>query len=114
MSCNDPPFPTKCDRWRPGDRNVWHPAGSEGAVGICLLDTMTDEQVIFSLQRDEVARVHLVAVTTDARLLELAATVERLPTAEPTDTDQTIGLRHNEPESIPFYGIFRGQPPFAQ
>lgn len=115
MSCDDPaPKTTKCDLYRPGELNVWVERGTPGAVGICLLDSMSRDQVIYSLERDDVARQDLTRVTTDPELLELAATVVRLPTAELVDMEQTIHNRPQEPAGIPFYAIFRGQPPFAQ
>lgn len=119
MSCDDnTPKRTMCDRYRPGDRNVWvergDTPGSENAPGICLLDTMTEDQVIYVLERDEVARRDLLTVTTNPDLLNLAATIVRLPTAELVDMEQKTGNRSDEAASIPFYAIFRGQPPFAQ
>lgn len=105
---------TKCN----GDRqnNVWveRGVGGENAPGICLLDTMTEEQVINVLEKDDRARADLLKVTLDEHLLNLAATVKRITTAEETDLTQKWANRNEAPASIPFYGIFRGQPPFAQ
>lgn len=118
MSCDETPRKTMCDRYQPGDKNVWvergDTPGSENAPGICLLDTMSREQVIYSIERDEVARADLLKVTTNPDLIELANTVTRLPTAELVDMEQTTGNRPQEAAGIPFYAIFRGQPPFAQ
>jgi hypothetical protein len=50
-------------------------------------------------------------VTTDPHLLELARTTPRLDNTEPADELQTDVNRNKE--SIPFYTIFRGQPPFV-
>lgn len=112
-----PPKPcTLCD----GDtkNNVWveRAPGEANAnrIGICLLNTMTEAQVIYVLERDEVARRDLFRVTTNPYLLNLARETPRLPTTEESDTTQTRLNRHNSPASIPFYGIFRGQPPFTQ
>ena len=119
MSCDDEtPKKTMCDLYRPGDRNVWVERGTnpgdEKRPGICMLDTMSREQVIYSLERDEQARTDLLKVTSNPDLIELANTIVRLPTAELVDMEQTTGNRPQEPAGIPFYAIFRGQPPFAQ
>jgi len=107
---------TKCDRDR--KNNMWvergNNPGSENAVGICLLDTMTEDQVVNMLERNEQARADLLRVTSDPHLLELAQTTKRLTTAEEADLQQKWVNRNEKPASIPFYGIFRGQPPFAQ
>jgi hypothetical protein len=75
---------------------------------------MTDCQIIHSLERDDVARADLLTVTSDPHLLELARTVPRLPTVEETDVEQSLLNQSNNSGSIPFYALFRGQPPFAQ
>jgi hypothetical protein len=113
------PYPTPLSKCMPlKEPNVWiergDNSGSENAPGICLLDTMSEEQVIFVLERDQKARVDLLKVTNDPRLLELARTVEPLPTQEEMDMHQKWFNRSDSPTSIPFYAIFRGQPPFAQ
>ena len=112
------PKRTKCDLYKPGEPNVWvergDTPGSEDAPGICLLDTMTPSQVIYSIERDDVARADLLKVTSDPELRRLAREVVRLPTAELVDMEQTNGNRPKEVAGIPFYGIFRGQPPFAK
>ncbi len=64
--CEEKPFRTKCDR--DTTNNVWLERGTPGAIGICLLDTMTEEQVIYTLERDERARADLLRVTSDSRL----------------------------------------------
>jgi hypothetical protein len=79
-----------------------------------MLDTMTDQQVIYVLERDEEARADLLKVTSDPHLLELARTVPRLPTVERMDAEQAQYNQPNNPGSIPFYAVFRGKPPFAQ
>jgi hypothetical protein len=112
------PAITKCDRYIPGTKNVWVERGDTpndvNALGVCMLDTMCEEQVIESLRRDEQAREDLLKVTSDPRLLELARTVPRLPVVETMDAEQAYLNRSNTAESIPFYAIFRGQPPFSQ
>jgi hypothetical protein len=92
---------TLCD----GDRtnNVWM-AGS-----ICLLDTMTEDQVIYVIQRDHRARVDLRRITTNERLIELANTIPSLPSENEGDRLQ----REMAGPAPAFYAVFRGQPPFA-
>lgn len=113
-SCGCAPKMTKCDLNR--SNNVWveKGTGGENCIGICLLDTMTEEQVVNVLERDERARADLLKVTSDERLRHLAMTTKRLPTAEEADLHQKWVNRNEAPASIPFYGLFRGQPPFAQ
>lgn len=108
-----PPRPrTRCD----GDtvNNVWVERADASRIGICLLDTLTEAQVIFSVERNDVARADLLRVTTDPRLQEIAKTTPRLPVTELDDEIQSDVNRNHTAASIPFYGIFRGQPPFAQ
>jgi len=102
--CNAGPPASLCD----GDKenNVW----MDGQV--CLLDTLNEWQVCEILSRDEVARNDLKRVTTDARLLELAHNVPRLPTGNASDEMQHKA--NTDPGSIPFYTVFKGRPPFAQ
>jgi hypothetical protein len=114
--CACQPGCSKCDRDR--KNNVWvergNNPGSENAPGICLLDTMTEAQVIDVVERDERARKDLLRVTSDPRLLEIARTTKRLTTAEEADLQQKWVNKNETPAGNPFYGIFRGQPPFAQ
>lgn len=106
---------TRCDLYVLGTQNVWVEHGCQPVTsGICMLDTMTDEQIIYVLERDERAREDLLKVTSDSHLLELARTVPRLPVVEQADAEQALFNQPNNPGSIPFYAIFRGQPPFAQ
>ena len=103
------PLPTLCD----GDRvnNVWVEGADENGVGgICLLDTMEECQVIYSIERDPTARADLLRVTTNEYLINLANTVPTLSTEVEGDKLQTEGNQG----TIPFYTLFRGQPPFAQ
>ena len=107
---------TKCDRDR--TNNVWvergNNPGSENAPGICLLDTLTEAQIIDIVERDERARKDLLRVTSDPRLLEIATKTKRLSTAEEADLQQKWINKNETPAGNPFYGVFRGQPPFAQ
>lgn len=121
MSCGCTAYPCECQPKTSkcnGDltNNVWleRGTGGENAPGICLLDTLSERQVIDILERDETARKDLLRATTDAKLLDLARNTKRLTTAEETDLQQKWGNRNEAPASSPFYGLFRGQPPFAQ
>lgn len=115
----------KCDLYDGVTPNVWiskassgtglvGPDAPENVPGICLLNTMTDTQIIYTLERDEKARADLQKITSDKHLLYLARTVPRLPVVEEADAQQALLNRPNEPAQNPFYAIFRGQPPFAQ
>jgi hypothetical protein len=108
-----PPAPcTLCDQaWLD---NVWVERADPTAVGVCLLDTLTEDQVINIIERDDKARADLLRVTSNQRLLELARIIPRLPEVEECDREQTLANRSGTPASIPFYAIFRGQPPFNQ
>lgn len=112
------PRQSRCDRYVPGSKNVWVERGDSPndvtAPGVCMLDSMTDEQIIYCLERDEQARADLLVVTTDEHLLDMARNIPRLPVHEENDRDQAqLNTPHN-PGSIPFYAVFRGQPPFNQ
>ena len=91
--------------------NVWFERGDPGAIGICLLDTLDDSQVIYCVERDDRARDDLFRVTSDPRLLEIARTIPKLPTVELADEEQTDINRPKTAASIPFYAIFQGRPP---
>ncbi len=117
LECPTPPT-TKCDRYRPGMKNVWvehgvNP-GDENSIGVCMLDTMCDAQIIYTLERDDQARADLLTITSDPHLLEMARTIPRLPVVEDMDAQQAEFNRQNDSAATPFYAIFRGQPPFAQ
>lgn len=114
-----PPLSTsKCNLFQPGMKNVWIERGDgpndATALGVCMLDTLCEDQVIYILERDDVARADLLKITTDPTLVGLAKTIPRLPIVEETDVEQALINQPNNPASIPFYAIFRGQPPFAQ
>lgn len=109
----DPVTGTKCD----GDRtnNMWVEGGDPAlGNGICLLDTMCESQIVYTLQHNRNAAKDLLRVTHDEHLRNLAHTVQILPTGVEADIEQSNINRHNEAGSIPFYAIFRGQPPFNQ
>jgi hypothetical protein len=104
---------TMCDR--DTKDNVWVERGpnpgDELCIGICLLDTLSEPQIIHVIERDDRARQDLLRVTSDARLLEIARTVPRLPTVEESDEQQKDINRSYTAASIPFYAIFQGRPP---
>lgn len=112
--CPPPPC-TKCDGPADRTKNVWvergNNLGDNLVAGVCMLDTMTEEQIIAIIERDDQARVDLFSITTDARLHELARTIARLPTTSESDVVQNGLTPKGAP---PFYALFRGQPPFAQ
>lgn len=105
-----PAIPTLCDLSR--KCNVWVEGvvDENGNGGICLLDTMEEYQVINSLQRSQKAKDDLLKVTSNEYLRNLARTIPLLPGINEGDELQKE-LNQN---SIPFYSVFRGQPPFAQ
>jgi hypothetical protein len=130
-SCNKNPCEccrpcTLCDRYVPGTPNVWVERGSVSpdlfspaepdysVPGVCSLDTLQEHQIIFIIERDAKARADLLKVTSNRRLRHLALTIPSLPTQELVDAEQLNQNRPHEPASIPFYAIFRGQPPFPQ
>lgn len=96
LTGNGPP-PTLCD----GDteNNSW----VEG--GICLLDTMSKEQVIFTIEHNPEARKDLARVTTCQEILDLLDQVTLLPTK---DADESLMKTLNNTDILPFYTIFRG------
>ncbi len=117
---------TRCDLYVQGTPNVWVERGAVSpdlfqaeqpeykVPGICALDTLSDAQIINIIERDDRARADLLKITSDPHLRKLALTVPKLPTQELVDAEQLNQNRPNEPSSIPFYAVFRGQPPFPQ
>lgn len=109
---------SRCDLYVFGMKNVWIERGDSPndihAPGVCMLDTMSDEQIIYCIQRDQNAREDLRLITTEPHLLALADATPPLPTAEVNDLEQRFLNQPNNAASIPFYALFRGQPPFAQ
>jgi hypothetical protein len=119
--CEPVSIGTLCDLDR--NCNVWVEGydASKGVPGICLLDTMEECQVLITLQRSQKAKDDLLKVTSNAYLRNLAETVPLYPGTNEGDALQneingTSGPpgQVSNPNAIPFYAIFRGQPPFAQ
>jgi hypothetical protein len=75
-----------------------------------MLDTMEEHQVINSLQRSQRAKDDLLKVTSNEYLRNLALTIPLLPTGNEGDSLQ----KEINQNTIPFYSLFRGQPPFSQ
>jgi hypothetical protein len=111
--CEDETKPSLCDCDK--QKNLWFEGeNTEKGIGCCLLDTMTEEQVIYTLTHNPFAARDLLKITTNARLRELAETVGLLPSMPEGDRDQAEVNRNQEAGANPFYAYFRGQPPFAQ
>jgi hypothetical protein len=89
--------PTLCD----GDttNNQWF------EDGVCMLDTMTKDQVIYTISRNPSARDDLRRVTSCTEILNLLDQVHLLPSVEEEDELQQ---RFNKGDLLPFYNIFRG------
>ena len=122
--CADDEGNTNNGPWGPGsgpngsycdldiENNVW----VEGVVdlsvnppkrGICMLDTMTDTQVVYTIQHNPQSRCDLPKVTSNPALLELLNRVPLLSTQNPGDASQK---RHNQ-KGLAYYNVFRGRPP---
>lgn len=94
------------------ENNVWVEGVvdlAKGKRGICMLDTMTVDQVVYVLQRNPQARRDLPKVTSNRELRELATKVPLLSPDEPADVAQSRANRN--PAGIPFYNQFGGRPP---
>ncbi len=97
--CPPPPAPgtfTFCD----GDttNNYWV------EDGVCMLDTLRVDQVVYALERNPEARADLRRVTSDPELLKMADEVPTLPSKEEEDALQQT---HNN-DILPYYTVFRG------
>lgn len=88
---------TLCD----GDisHNAWF------TEGVCLLDTMTKDQVIYTISHNPFARRDLARVTTCQEILDLLQGVQLLPTVQEDDEEQK---RLNSADCLPFYNLYRG------
>lgn len=93
--------------------NVWVEGvvdPDNGKRGICMLDTMSKEQVVYVLQHDPKARDDLPKVTSNPDLLNLLALVPLLgaPSVESTISRQSART------GLPYYNVFRGNIPVAK
>lgn len=110
--CCDSPT-TLCDLdvrnnvWVEGVVDVEH-----GKRGICMLDTLSERQIIGILQHDPRAREDLPKVTSNPELHQLLATTRLLPRQELEEELQERSNRN--PAGIPFYSVFRGRAPAAR
>lgn len=100
-------FRTLCD----GERlnNVWVEGATESVIGICMLDTLEEHQIVHIIQRDPQARIDLAKVTTNSYLLNLLERVPMLPSGNEGDQLQK---EVNQNTVSPFYTQFRGQIPW--
>lgn len=104
-----PTLTTLCDLDR--RNNVWvEGADAEGHNGICLLDTISEEQLIHVLQRDPLARTDIKRVTSNAYIRNLAETLPMLPTVYEGDQLQ----KEQNQGTLTLYTVFHGVPPFNQ
>jgi len=94
--CDTAP-PSLCD----GDttNNCWF------EEGVCLLDTMSKQQVVYTIQRNPKARQDLAKVTTCEPILQLLKDVPLLGTTQEDDAQQR---RFNQVDSLPFYTLYKG------
>lgn len=72
--------------------------------GVCMLDTMTREQVIYVIERNPIARKDLARVTTCQEILDLLTLVPLLPTQQEDDKV----MKQLSGDSLPFYTLYRG------
>jgi len=96
------------------DLNVVNNVWVEGIVdlaagnrGLCMLDSLTLDQVIYILEHDPRAREDLLKVTSNEELRRLATEVPLLPREDQADVEQ----HRQVAAGLPFYTIFAGQPP---
>lgn len=91
------PPPTLCD----GDttNNCW----VEGNV--CLLDTMSKQQIVYSIEHNPKARDDLARVTTCEEILQLLKDVPLLSGVQEDDAQQRV---LNQSDCLPFYTVYRG------
>jgi hypothetical protein len=98
------------------DRNIVNNVWVEGVVdpakgkrGICMLDSMSVDQIIYVLQHDPRAREDLPKVTSDQEVLGLLTTVPLLGAPSVESKLQRQSAR----TGLPYYTVFRGNPPIA-
>ena len=111
--CEDQRSPTCCDLdvvdnvWVEGVVNL-----SAGQRGICMLDSLSRQQVVYILEHDPKAREDLPKVTSNPELLGLLATTRLLPAVEQGGELQSRANRN--PAGMPFYSLFGGRAPVAR
>lgn len=89
--------PTLCD----GDttNNEWF------GEGVCLLDTMTKDQVIYAIQHNPKAREDLARVTTCEEVLDL---LDKVPLLGKVGEGDEMQQKLNQVDCLPFYNVYRG------
>lgn len=84
----------------------------QGMRGICMLDQLSERQIIGILQHDPKARDDLPKVTSNPALRQLLAQTKLLPGVE---LEEELQQRSNRSlAALPFYNVFRGRPPAAR
>ena len=82
---------------------------AHGKRGICMLDTLSQAQIVSILQHDPRAREDLPKVTSNAELRQLVVDTKLLPAVELSEELQQ--KQNRSPAGIPFYTVFRGRAP---
>ena len=117
--CGDPTGPGNGPDGSYCDLNIENNVWVEGVVdlsasppkrGICMLDSISYDQMVYVLQHTPQARCDLPKVTSSPELLALLDRVKLLPTGNAADAAN----RHANanPNDLPFYNVFRGNPPY--
>jgi len=99
--CNNPcggPGPTLCDLYT-GGPNEWIESG------VCMLDNLRKDQVIYIIERNPKARDDLKKVTSCQELIDLVDQVTLLPDERQDDAQQSA---FNRADCLPQYTVFRG------
>ena len=102
---------TYCDLDR--TNNVWVEGVVDvenGKLGICMLDQMSYEQIVYVLQHDPRARRDLPKFTSDPELLALLDTIPLLGTTLESDQKTRASAR----TGLPYYTQFQGRPPIPR
>ena len=73
--------------------------------GVCILDTMTKDQIVYTIEHNPKARDDLRRVTTCEEILNLLKEVPLLITVQEDDECQK---RFNSADCLPFYNLYRG------
>lgn len=100
--CENPcggPGPTLCDKYA-GGPNVWI------EDGVCMLDTLCKDQIIYIIERSPQARHDLTQVTTCQELLDLLGQISLLP---PQQEDDALMSKFNQGDCLPQYTVFGGR-----
>jgi hypothetical protein len=85
--------------------NIWFQPQAPGAIGRCILDEMTYEQVYLVLERYPLAKRDMYRITTNPHLIRLANTVQLMVNEH--EDNQIVVDRFNR-GTLPYYTLFRG------